>query len=196
MQSEELTEFERLDYTRTIVQASQKLSGLVNDILNMNKLEHFEIIPQGHPYSLDEQIRRCVVLLEDLWADKEITFSADLEDVIVTYDESLLEIIWNNLISNAVKFTEPGGEISITLQNKNGYISVSVSDTGCGIDEKSLYHIFDKFYQGDTSHSKEGNGLGLAMVKKICDICHGKISVESTLGAGSSFTVILKGASI
>lgn len=196
LQSESLTAVERDDYIKTIVEASRRLSGLVNDILSMNKLEHMEILPKGESYSLDNQIRRCMATFIDLYADKEIIFSAELDAVTIYYDESMMELIWNNLISNAVKFTNQGGEISISLQDKDGYITVQVRDNGCGMDKETSYHIFDKFYQGDTSHSKEGNGLGLAMVQKICELYHGKISVESELSKGSTFTVKLKKTSL
>lgn len=196
LQSEDATEFERNCYIKTIVHAAQSLSGLVNDILSMNKLEHLEIIPQGPSYSLDEQIRKCVVMQEDFWSRKNLIIDADLAETMVTYDEGLLELIWNNLISNAIKFTEPGGEILISLRKDNNHIIFDINDTGCGISEDSLKHIFDKFYQGDTSHSQEGNGLGLAMVKKICDLYHASLSVKSSPGTGTTFTVILKNTNI
>lgn len=112
-----------------------------------------------------------------------------IEDVIITCDESLLEIVWSNLISNAIKFTEPGGKIAITLKKEGCTVIVSVKDSGCGMDETTGRYIFDKFYQGDTSHSKEGNGLGLAMVKRVINMVDGEISVESRLGSGSTFVV-------
>lgn len=196
LQSEDVKEFERNCHIKTIVHAAQSLSVLVNDILSMNKLEHLEIIPQGHLYSLDEQIRKCVVIHEDLWSRKDINVSANLVETMVTYNEGLLELIWNNLISNAIKFTKPGGEILIDLRKDNNNIIFNISDTGCGISEDILKHIFDKFYQGDTSHSKEGNGLGLAMVKKVCDLYHASLSVKSSPDKGTTFTVILKNTNI
>ncbi|KGH56797.1 HAMP domain-containing sensor histidine kinase [Oenococcus oeni] len=192
LQSKNIDEKERSKYIKTIIQGARRLSELVNDILNMNKLEHLKIIPKEKPYSLDEQIRRCVIFSENLWSDKKITISADLNDVTISYDESLLELVWNNLISNAVKYTDAGGEINILLKKEEGYAIVSIRDNGCGMDEKTLHHIFDKFYQGDTSRSREGNGLGLSMVKKIISILDGEISVDSQLGIGSSFTIKLK----
>jgi len=192
LQSESLSNEERMEYAKIVVQASRRLSDLVNDILNMNKLEHLEIVPQGSLYSLDDQLRRCVVTFEDLWASKDIVWSAELEEVSVCYDESMTQLLWNNLISNAVKFTEPGGEIMLSLFKEKGFVVASVKDNGCGMDEQTALHIFDKFYQGDTSHAKEGNGLGLAMVKKVIGILGGEISVESQPGVGSTFTVKLK----
>ena len=191
LQSETLSDSERAEYAKTIVQASGRLSNLVNDILNMNRLEHVAIAPPGKSFSLDDQIRGCVVAFEDVWSEKDIQWNAELEEVSICYDENLLALVWNNLISNAVKFTEPDGEITLTLSARDGYAVASVKDSGCGMDEKTMRHIFDRFYQGDTSHSQEGNGLGLAMVKKIVGLIGGELSVESQPGTGSTFTVKL-----
>jgi signal transduction histidine kinase len=213
LQSDTLSVNERREYTQTIVEASQKLSALVSNILKLNKLENQEILPASHPYNLSEQLRRCAVAFEELWERKNITFTADLEpppsptgsplgsptgegspsdEIIVSYDKDMLEIVWNNLLSNAIKFTGPGGHISLTLKAQDGFAVVVVQDTGCGMDEDTKKHIFDKFYQGDTSHSQEGNGLGLAIVKKVIEIQGGSIAVESGIGQGSIFTVFLK----
>ena len=115
--------------------------------------------------------------------------NVDIEDANISGEEDLLEIVWSNLISNAIKFSNPGGKLQISLKQEWNSIIVTITDTGCGMDETTGKHIFDKFYQGDTSHSREGNGLGLAMVKRVVDIINGDISVESRLGIGSTFTV-------
>ena len=192
LQNDTLSPDERKEYGKTIVEASQKLSLLVSNILKLNKLENQDILPAARPYNLGEQIRRCAVTFEDLWEHKNISFEAEMEEVTVSYNESMLEIVWNNLLSNAVKFTNSGGSIFISLNVKDGYARVSVSDTGCGMDEETKKRIFDKFYQGDSSHSQEGNGLGLALAKKTIDLLGGSITVESQLGEGSNFTVSLK----
>ena len=192
LQNEALRPMERREYATTIVTASQKLSALVSNILKLNKLENQEIIPESAPYNLSEQLRRCALAFEDLWERKNIAFDADLDELTVSYDESMLEIVWNNLIANAIKFTAPGGSISLTLKKMTGFAVVRVIDSGCGIDEETQKHIFDKFYQGDLSHSQEGNGLGLALVKKVIDIIGAKISVTSKAGEGTTFTVRLK----
>ncbi|GHT57454.1 two component sensor kinase [Spirochaetia bacterium] len=192
LQSDTLTIEERRDYAKTIVDATQKLSALVTNILKLNKLENQEIVPEAASYDLGEQLRRCSLAFEDLWEERGITFDADLDEAVVHYDPGMLEIVWNNLLSNAVKFTEPGGLIAVSLKATDGFALVTVRDNGCGMDAETAKHIFDKFYQGDTSHSGEGNGLGLAMVKRVIEITGGEISVDSEPGQGTAFTVRLK----
>jgi signal transduction histidine kinase len=182
----------RREYLKIIIFSSQKLSDLVSNILKLNKLENQEILPVAAPFDLSEQLRRCALAFEDLWERKNITLDADMDELTVCYDENMLEIVWNNLIANAVKFTAPGGSITITLKKFAGFAVVRISDRGCGMDEETQKHIFDKFYQGDSSHSQEGNGLGLALVKKVIDITGAKISVMSKPGEGATFTVRLE----
>jgi signal transduction histidine kinase len=192
LQSDTLKPDERHEYIKTIITSSQKLSTLVSNILKLNKLEHQEILPAAIPFDLSEQLRRCALSFEDHWEQKNIAFSADIDELTVCYDESMLEIIWNNLIANAIKFTAPGGSISLSLKRLAGFAVVRIRDTGCGMDEETQKRIFDKFYQGDSSHSQEGNGLGLALVKKALDLTGAKISVTSKPGEGATFTVRLK----
>ena len=191
IQQDKLTDEQRNRYADTIMAASQNLSELITNILKLNKLENQEILPLSAPYDLSEQLRRCALAYENLWESKEITFQADLETIVVSYDESILELIWNNLLSNAIKFTPPGGSISMKLTTIAGYAVVRITDSGCGMNEETLKHIFDKFYQGDTSHSQQGNGLGLALVMKALEMLGGKISVDSQPGAGTTFSVRL-----
>ena len=192
LQHDTLSPEERNEYAKTIVTASQKLTALVTNILKLNKLENQEIMPISSPYDLSEQLRCCALAFEDLWETKGLNFTADLDEVIVNYDESMLELVWNNLLSNAIKFTDPGGSIALTLKNEHGFAVVSVTDSGCGMDEATGKHIFDKFYQGDTSHSQQGNGLGLTLVMKVIEILGGEISVDSKIGYGTTFIVRLK----
>jgi signal transduction histidine kinase len=155
-------------------------------------LESQEIFPLAEAYALDEQLRECVLSYEELWDKKGITLVGDdINEIMVNQDRALLELVWNNLISNAIKFTGEGGTITLTLKEENNYAVVQVKDTGCGMSEETVAHIFDKFYQGDTSHSTEGNGLGLALVKKVITLIGGEISVESILGEGTTITVKL-----
>ncbi|MDR0760267.1 MAG: HAMP domain-containing histidine kinase [Treponema sp.] len=191
LQNKALEPEQRSEYIKTIITSSQKLSALVSNILKLNKLEHQEIQPAAIVFDLSEQIRRCALAFEDLWERKNISFDTDMDELTVCYDESMLEIVWNNLIANAVKFTAPGGSITISLKKLAGFAEVRINDSGCGMDEETQKHIFDKFYQGDRSHSQEGNGLGLALVKKVIDITGARIGVMSKAGEGTTFTVRL-----
>ena len=187
---DKITEEQRKEYAQSIIDASVRLSNLISNILKLNKLENQKIAPEVEAYDVCRQLCECAILFEDAWEEKEIELEIDIEDVaMVRADESLLELVWNNLLSNAIKFTEPGGTIAIRQASKNKEIQVSVSDTGCGMSSESMKHIFDKFYQGDTSHSKEGNGLGLAMVKRIIELLDVEINVSSEEGKGSTFTI-------
>jgi len=190
---EDISPEERREYARTISLASESLSTLISNILKLNKLENQEIVPNAQPYDLTRQLSDCALYHEELWEKKNIEFDAQLEErVMIMADESMLEIVFNNLIANAIKFTEPGGRVLLRQEKEGGNVIVTVSDTGCGMDEETIKHIFDKFYQGDTSHSKEGNGLGLALAKRVLDISGGSISVTSAPGEGTEFVVTLK----
>ena len=192
LQKENLTEEERLEYTDSILQSTRKLSSLITNILKLNKLEKQTIRPAPEQYDLCQQLCGCALQFEDAWEKKEIEFIAELEDrVVIEADPGLLELVWTNLLSNAVKFTPSGGTVTLTQTSNEQEVTVSVSDTGCGMDEKTLRHIYDKFYQGDTSHSTEGNGLGLALVQRILQLSNGTITVKSRVGQGSAFTVRL-----
>ena len=150
-------------------------------MLKLNKLEKQTIRPATEVYDVCAQLCSVAVQFEDAWERKDIEFDADLEDAAYTQaDPGLLELVWTNLLSNAVKFTPQGGSITLRQTRANGKIYVSVTDTGCGMDEKTIKHIYDKFYQGDTSHSTEGNGLGMALVKRILELTGAEMQIEST----------------
>lgn len=192
LRGEHITEAKRKEYAENIEEAAMKLSDLISNILKLNKLENQRITPEREVYDLCRQLCECILQFEDAWEEKGIDLETEIEDAaMVEADKSLLDLVWNNLLSNAVKFTEPGGKITIRQTSDENFVSVSVSDTGCGMDRDSMNHIFDKFYQGDTSHSKEGNGLGLALVKRVLELLDGDIQVFSEYGKGSTFLVKL-----
>lgn len=192
LQSETLTEAERKEYSQRIGAAAGKLSVLVTNILQVNRLDNQKIQPTMRPFNISEALCRCILNYDTLMEEKEIELETALDqNLILISDENLLDMVWNNLISNAVKFTLTHGKIQITLKKDVQSAVVTVADNGCGIAEESIRHIFDKFYQADTSHATLGNGLGLALARRITILLNGEISVESRLGEGSIFTVRL-----
>lgn len=192
LQKSNLSEEERRECTETILHATKRLSNLITNMLKLNKLEKQAIQPIPHSFDLCAQLCECALQFENVWEKKNIEFEAELEDrAIVKADEELLAIVWTNLFSNALKFTPDGGKVTLTQTSDESSVTVSVADTGCGMDENTVKHIFDKFYQGDTSHSTEGNGLGLALVQRILQLCDGEITVRSEVGKGSAFKVKL-----
>lgn len=190
---DDLSADKRAEYAKTVSDASMRLSSLVTNILKLNKLENQRITEPTETVRLDEMLAQLVLGFEEIIDGKGIDLQCDLDEITVETLPNYLEIVFNNLISNAVKFTPPNGSIAVSLNAHGDDAIVKVSDSGCGISAETGKHIFDKFYQGDTSHSKEGNGLGLALVKKVIDVLGGEISVESEVNKGSVFTVKLKG---
>ena len=192
LQMKNASDGEKAEYARNIEEAAGHLSALISNILKLNKLENQRIDPEIESYDLCGQLEECILQYEELWDEKELELEVDMEEkAVIQADPSLMELVWNNLLSNAIKFTEQGGKVTVRQATEAEYVEVSVSDTGCGMSKESIRHIFDKFYQGDTSHSKEGNGLGLALVKRILVLMNGDIQVVSQEGKGSTFTVKL-----
>lgn len=193
LQDPNLSPEKQVEYAKTITGASKRLSNLITNILKLNKLENQQIYPEPTIYNLGEQLCECMLNFEEVWEEKELEIDTDLEEnIMIKADAELMTLVWNNLFSNAVKFTEFGGKIFIGLKREDEKIVVTVTDTGCGIVSEVGKHIFEKFYQGDTSHASQGNGLGLALVKRVIDITEGEISVQSKLGVGTTFQVFLK----
>ena len=188
----ELSEENVQEYAQILYDTSKNLSDLVSNILKLNKLENQQIFPEKKSYNLSEQLCECMLLFENEFEKKSLDILLNLdEDLIIKADYDLLIHVWNNLFSNAIKFNSEGGKILLTLKKNKLNAVVTVSDNGIGMSKETLEHIFEKFYQGDSSRATHGNGLGLALVKRVIDIVNGNITVESEVGQGSTFTVTI-----
>jgi len=193
LQDRDLQVDKRIEYADTLVIATKRLSNLVTSVLQLNKLENQAIYPNVEEYNLSEQLCECLLEFEELWEQKNINIYAEIaEDILIKAPKDLLSLVWNNLISNAIKFTESDGDIVLSLVKQEREIEVKIRDTGCGISKETGKHIFDKFYQGDISHHSSGNGLGLTLVKRVIDILGYDIRIDSELGIGSTFIVSVK----
>lgn len=193
LQNPNITTERQVEYAKTISEASRRLTSMITNILKLNKLENQQIFPEVRKYDLGNQLCDCILGFEEEFEKKELDIKTDIdEQIMVDTDSQLLELVWNNLLSNAVKFTGTGGVITISLKTESEYAVVHIQDTGCGISTEVGTHIFEKFYQGDKSHATVGNGLGLALMKRVIDIVGGEISVKSELGKGTLFVVKLK----
>ncbi|MBQ8212795.1 MAG: HAMP domain-containing histidine kinase [Clostridia bacterium] len=193
LQTPDLPEEKRIEYAKAITDASRRLADMMTNILKLNRLENQQIYPNLTTFDLGDQLCESLLQYESTWERKNIEIETDIaESVLVSADAELLSLVWNNLFSNAFKFTEDGGKVMLILTADKKFATVKVSDTGCGMSAEVGAHIFEKFYQGDTSHATQGNGLGLPLVKRVIDIMQGEIGVESAIGAGTTFTVKIK----
>lgn len=186
-----VTDDERQTYLQIIADESKRLADLADKTILLSRLDNQSIIDNKRNYSLDEQLRQCSILLSSQWTAKNINFSGDIDEVNYYGNEELMQQLWLNLMSNAIKFTPDGGEIFTTLSCSNGKISVSIRDNGIGMSDTHAARIFDKYYQAEVSAHKSGLGLGLSIAKRILDLCGGDISVTSAPNEGSCFTVQL-----
>lgn len=192
LQKESISENQRIEYSKTIEDTAKRLANLITNILRLNKLQNQKIQPEATEYDICRQLSECAIQFEEVWEKKNIEFVADIEDRVMIYaDKSLMELVWNNLLSNAIKFTESGGKVSVKQTSTEDSVKVSISDTGCGMNKDTMKHIFDKFYQGDSSHSKEGNGLGLALALRVLQLHDSIINVSSVLQKGTTFTITI-----
>lgn len=191
LQDTELSQEEREVYIKKIFMQIEKLDDLTENILRLSKMEHQQFLDTPVKFRLDEQIREAIVLLEPKWSAKNLEWDLSLPEIVYVGHPSLLFQVWTNLIGNAIKYTDAGGIVSVILKEGKDSVKVLVKDTGIGMSEETKAHIFDKFYQGDTSRKSQGNGLGLTICQEIVKKCGGEISVDSILGAGSSFLVKL-----
>ncbi|MBO7304106.1 MAG: HAMP domain-containing histidine kinase, partial [Clostridia bacterium] len=193
LQAPDLPEEKRVEYAKAITDASRRLADMMTNILKLNRLENQQIYPNPTTFDLGEQLCESLLQYESTWERKNIEIETDIaENVLVSADAELLSLVWNNLFSNAFKFTYDGGKVTLFLSSDDKYATVKISDTGCGMSAEVGAHIFEKFYQGDTSRATQGNGLGLALVKRVIDILEGEISVESAVGVGTTFTVRIR----
>lgn len=187
----DLTEAERNEYLDIVISESGRLATLATNVLNLTKIEKQNILSDRQEFDLGEQIRRCILMFESKWVQKGLYLSVQIEDMRYLGSEDLLNQVWLNLLDNAFKFTPENGQISIMLEFEAENVKFVLHNTGKGISEDNLEHIFEKFYQGDTSHSTTGNGLGLALVKKVIELHGGSIACKSTPNNGTVFTVLL-----
>ena len=182
----------QLEQVETIRSSAGRLADLITNILKLNRLEKQTIQAEPVKYDVCEQLCDCVLQFENRWNEKEINLEAEIDDrAYIEADPGLMELVWNNLLSNALKFTEKGGTVHVSEHLQKDSIEIEVTDTGCGMTEETKNRIFEKFYQGDTSHATEGNGLGMALVFRILQISNGTIKVNSASGKGTTIIVTL-----
>lgn len=186
-----LTQQQREEYLDFIVEESERLSNLANNILLISKYENQNYVGEKADYDLDEQLRTCILRMENQWSARKIQFDLDIPKLPIHGNMEMLDHVWQNLIGNAIKFSHDGGRVYVSARKENSRITVWIRDEGIGIAPEHIGHIFDKFYQEDTSHTTAGNGLGLALVKRIVELCGGEIRVESQEGVGTMFSVTL-----
>lgn len=191
LKKDNISDEERSGYLDIIISECKRLSDLSTNVLNLSKVESISVLSDTDPFPVSEQIREAILQLEQKWAKKEIGFDLHLKDCKLTGRADLLKQVWVNLIDNAVKFSPPGSKIKIQTYQKDSFFYFQICDSGIGMDTQTQEKIFDRFYQGDLSHSTEGNGLGLSLVQKIVALHHGTIQVNSEPGRGSRFTVTL-----
>lgn len=191
LKKENLSEEKKQEYIDIIISESKRLTNLSSNILMLSKLENQQIITDKTSFSLDEQMRNCILLLEKQWTAKDISFDIDMQEIQYTTNAEMLSQVWVNIIGNAIKFSPEGSSIRVKLFKEGDVITAEITDRGIGMDQQTISHIFERFYQGDRAHASEGNGLGLPLVKRIVELCNGNIRVESQYGKGTNFIVTL-----
>lgn len=191
LKKENLSEEKKQEYIDIIISESKRLTNLSSNILMLSKLENQQIITDKTSFSLDEQIRNCILLLEKQWTAKDISFDIDMQEIQYTTNAEMLSQVWVNIIGNAIKFSPEGSSIRVKLFKEGDVITAEITDRGIGMDQQTISHIFERFYQGDRAHASEGNGLGLPLVMRIVELCNGNIRVESQYGKGTNFIVTL-----
>jgi len=196
LQNDNLSTVKRKEYINIIISESQRLTNMSANILILTKFENQRIVTNQIEYDLDEQIRNCIILLEPQWSKKYLEMSLNLEATKIYGNTEMLSHLWINLIENAIKNSKDNGNVTIECHEILDDIEFKISNYGNGMDDNTLKHIFDKFYQGDRSHTSPGNGLGLSIVKRIVELSKGEIAVESKISQGTTFTVKLPKVSL
>lgn len=191
LQNDDLSEEQRQEYINIIVNEADRLASMSSNILLLTKFENQQMVTDKTEFYLDEQIRKCILLLEKDWSKKNIDLDIDLNEIKYYSNEEMLSHVWLNILGNAIKFTPENGTVTVKCYRDSSNITVKIIDNGIGMDDKTQRHIFDKFYQGDASHTIIGNGLGLPLAKRVVTLCGGKITVKSQTGKGTTFIVRL-----
>ena len=193
LKEEDLPKEQRVKYANIILYNSKRLSSLAKNMLQLTLLDREEIELELTNYSLVEQMNRVISTQENQAMEKniEIVFEMPKKEIFIEGDEQRLEQVWTNIISNAIKYTNEGGLITITMKKNSKDIEISIEDTGIGMSKEVVSHIFERFYREDKARNVEGNGLGLAIVKSIVDLHHGKIDILSQVDVGTNFIVRL-----
>lgn len=191
LERDDLTDAQRREYTRIIVTESERLANMSANVLLLTKLENQQIVTDKQRYALDEQLRNCILLMEKQWSEKELSLDLELDELSYEGNAEMMSHVWVNLIGNAIKFSPVGGTLGVSCMQVQSFIIVQVRDEGEGMDAATQARIFEKFYQGDSAHATEGNGLGLSLAKRIVDLCGGKITVNSMPDKGTTFSVYL-----
>lgn len=189
--NEQINKAERIQYANQIIGVTEKLSVIINNILLLSKISVENMKIEKEYFNLSESIREVLIMLENKWSVKKLSIDLELQDFLYLGSKEMMEEVWNNLIGNAIKFSDSGGQLKIkSLKNKNTVI-VIISDNGIGMTKETQEKIYDKFFQADTSHSQDGAGLGLSIVKRIIAVHQGKIHIDSELNKGTTFTIDL-----
>ena len=191
LQREDLTREEQKEYLQIIVDESERLTGLATNVLNLSKIENQTILTGQVQFNCTEQIRRIIALLEPKWSKKNLKFLLEADEIMIYGNMELLEQVWINLLDNAIKFSPDSSGIELLLRKRPGGVLFTITDHGSGIPSEAQTHIFDKFYQGDTSHTVQGNGLGLTIAKKIIELHKGNIQIKKSDISGTIFEVML-----
>ena len=191
LKNQELSQEEKQEYLDIIIRESSRLAELSTNILNLTRLENQTILPGKNTYNVSEQIRLVIVLLEDKWSQKNIEIDFDCDEFYIHANEETLQQLWINLLDNSIKYSPERSKISIDIKKDGEHLFFTFADSGKGMSKEEVKYAFDRFYQGDVSHKTGGNGIGLPMAKKICELHGGEVYIKKTNERGTTFEVVL-----